>query len=224
MISLQALKTISAETGFRADTIERVVRLIHVMGELSEHDEIGPLVALKGGTALNLFYFDLDRLSVDIDLNYVGSPDRPMAMQEREDISASVLSAMDRLGYTLQRMPKEQHAGGKWRFRYLSAFGQRGTLEIDLNFMYRAPLFRTRTRDSVELGGYVAKDIQLVDLHEIAAGKLVALANREASRDIFDAWRLAQRTDIDWTKVKNAMVVIGACARTQDWREAGIEN
>ena len=29
-------------------------------------------LVLKGGTALNLFFFDLPRLSVDIDLNYVG--------------------------------------------------------------------------------------------------------------------------------------------------------
>ncbi|MCK1643229.1 nucleotidyl transferase AbiEii/AbiGii toxin family protein [Bradyrhizobium sp. 157] len=31
---------------------------------------------MKGGTALNLFYLGLDRLSVDIDLNYVGAEDR----------------------------------------------------------------------------------------------------------------------------------------------------
>jgi len=28
---------------------------------------------LKGGTALNLFLLDLPRLSVDIDLNYIGA-------------------------------------------------------------------------------------------------------------------------------------------------------
>ena len=32
-------------------------------------------LALKGETALNVFYLDLDRLSVDIDLNYVGALD-----------------------------------------------------------------------------------------------------------------------------------------------------
>ena len=30
----------------------------------------------KGGTAINLFYLDLVRLSVDIDLNYIGHVER----------------------------------------------------------------------------------------------------------------------------------------------------
>jgi hypothetical protein len=33
-------------------------------------------MVLKGGTALNLFVLDVPRLSVDIDLNYIGAADR----------------------------------------------------------------------------------------------------------------------------------------------------
>ena len=40
------------------------------------HPFLGTRMALKGGTALNLFVLDFPRLSVDIDLNYVGSSDR----------------------------------------------------------------------------------------------------------------------------------------------------
>ncbi|WP_346658344.1 nucleotidyl transferase AbiEii/AbiGii toxin family protein [Bradyrhizobium sp. 147] len=47
-----------------------------VLDRLTKDREIGHLFALKGGTALNLFYLGLDRLSVDIDLNYVGAEDR----------------------------------------------------------------------------------------------------------------------------------------------------
>ncbi|MFN2188831.1 MAG: nucleotidyl transferase AbiEii/AbiGii toxin family protein, partial [Candidatus Promineifilaceae bacterium] len=36
---------------------------------------MGPRVALKGGTTLNLFVFDVPQLSVDIDVNYVGAAD-----------------------------------------------------------------------------------------------------------------------------------------------------
>jgi hypothetical protein len=34
---------------------------------------IGPRIALKGDTTLNVFHSDLDRLSVEIDVNYVGA-------------------------------------------------------------------------------------------------------------------------------------------------------
>ena len=221
-ISRQTLDGVAAETGFQAATVERVMRLMDVLQKLSDDDFIGGCTALKGGTALNLFLFDLDRLSVDIDLNYVGSAERAKAMEDKSILQKRIPALMARLGYTAQRIPDEEHAGGKWRFRYPSAFGRQGTLEIDLNFMYRAPFFGTTTLDSVSLGGYSAKNVQVVDFHEIVAGKLVALANRRASRDIFDAWRLSSRDDLDWARVKNAMVVMGASARDQDWRHASI--
>jgi hypothetical protein len=38
--------------------------------------------ALKGGTAINLFYRDMPRLSVDIDLTYIPLAPRPAALKE----------------------------------------------------------------------------------------------------------------------------------------------
>jgi hypothetical protein len=35
----------------------------------------------------------------------------------------------------------EDHAGGKWALRYGIATGQTGNLEVDLNFMFRIPLY-----------------------------------------------------------------------------------
>ena len=50
--------------------------------EIAQDPVLSQRLALKGGTALNVFYLDLDRLSVDIDLNYVGALD--LAAMERE--------------------------------------------------------------------------------------------------------------------------------------------
>ncbi|MFA6844946.1 MAG: nucleotidyl transferase AbiEii/AbiGii toxin family protein [Sphaerochaetaceae bacterium] len=44
--------------------VELLVRILPLVGE-------HPCFALKGGTAINLFYRDMPRLSVDIDLVYV---------------------------------------------------------------------------------------------------------------------------------------------------------
>lgn len=43
------------------------------------------------------------------------------------------------LRFTIYRKPTV-HAGGKVVWRYPSALGNTGNLEIDLNFMYRVPL------------------------------------------------------------------------------------
>ncbi len=45
-----------------------------ILDGISIHPLLKDQWILKGGTALNLFFFDLPRLSVDIDLNHVGQP------------------------------------------------------------------------------------------------------------------------------------------------------
>ena len=65
--------------------------------------------------------------------------------------------------------------------------------------------------------------MNVADLNEIAAGKLVALVGRRASRDLYDAWRLLERDDLDWPKVKAATLAIGASQRDLDWREASLD-
>jgi len=44
----------------------------------------------KDGTALNLFHFDVPRLSVDIDLNYVGAIDRDTMLAEKPKAEQAV--------------------------------------------------------------------------------------------------------------------------------------
>ena len=53
---------------------------VHRTMDKPMRDMGGPILterlALKGETALNVFHLALDRLSVDIDLNYIGALDR----------------------------------------------------------------------------------------------------------------------------------------------------
>jgi len=46
--------------------------------------------------------------------------------------------------------------------------------------------------------------VRLLDLHELAAGKLAALLSRNASRDVFDAVELLRREDLDRAKLRLA--------------------
>ena len=71
------------ETGHRADTLEKVVRLGELAGEVARHPLLGSVLALKGGTALNLCFGPPRRLSVDLDFNFVGSEDRDEMLERR---------------------------------------------------------------------------------------------------------------------------------------------
>ena len=139
MISVERLEKLSNDLSFEAATIERVVRLIDVLDRLTKDREIGPLFALKGGTALNLFYLGLDRLSVDIDFNYIGAEDRETMLGHKKLVEQRLPRLMQSYGYELIRAPRNEHAGEKWRFKYVSAYQRPGTIEVDVNYMYRTP-------------------------------------------------------------------------------------
>lgn len=138
-ISKEKLLHEAEVSGFRAEVLEKVFQLLHLLNHLFSHPFLKERLALKGGTALNLFIFDLLRLSIDIDLNYIGAVDREEMLAERPQIEQAVQAVCQRENFSVRRMPSE-HAGGKWSLRYESSLGPGGNLEIDLNFMFRIQL------------------------------------------------------------------------------------
>lgn len=62
---------------------EQDLHIVSVLKEISENDNFNGKLYLKGGTAINKLHLeDLSRLSVDIDLNHVGS--KQEVLKERE--------------------------------------------------------------------------------------------------------------------------------------------
>ena len=113
-------------------------------------------------------------------------------------------------------MPAE-HAGGKWQLRYPAASGQGGNLEVDVNFMFRIPLWPIQTMDSRPVGIWQAAGIAVVNMHELAAGKLTALLSRRQARDLFDCSNLFHLDGLDRKRLRLAFIVYGAMSR-KDWR------
>ena len=220
--SAQTLQRIAAETRLPAATLEKVLRLLDVLQAIAEDRDLKTRMALKGGTALNVFHLRLDRLSVDIDLNYVGAVDRAAMEADRPLVDEALLRLLEAQGYQVRRQPPG-HAGGKWVARYGSALGGGASIEVDLNYMARGPLFGVQTMTSTPLGGVSATGIAVLDLHEVVAGKLVALLDRRAARDLFDARRILETQTLDWSLVRVGVLAWGAAGR-RDWREASLDD
>lgn len=221
-VSRQRITEISDATGFRPDVIEKVVYLLMILNALNSHPFLKGRWVLKGGTALNLFVLMMPRLSVDIDLNYIGAVDRETMMEERPKVEQAVQAVFSREGVKVKRVPTE-HAGGKWRLTYPSVLVPSGNLDVDLNFMFRQPLWDIKESDSHVLGTYQAKNIFVVDIHELAAGKLAALFSRHQARDLFDAHQILRRKDLAVDKLRLAFVVYGAMNR-KDWRTISFDD
>jgi len=211
---------IAEATGFRAEMIEKVLHLLNLLDKLNRHPKLKGKWVLKGGTALNLFVFDLPRLSVDIDLNYVGALKREDMLTDRSKVEKAAQAVFSREGFTIKRVPTE-HAGGKWRLSYQSYIGQSGNIEVDLNFMFRQPLWDIQGADSQALGNFKAMNIALPDVHELAAGKLAALLARGQARDLFDCHRILNMEGINREHLRLTFVVYGGMNR-KDWRTVSI--
>lgn len=211
----------AATEGFPADSLEKVLHLIALLDGLRSHPYLRSRLALKGGTALNLFELDLPRLSVDIDLNYIGAVDRETMIAERPEVERAIEAVCGRLDLVVKRVPSE-HAGGKWRLGYRSAAGGTGTLELDLNFVLRVPLWPVVPRDARPVAGETATGVPVLDLHELVGGKLAALFGRTAARDVYDAHELLGRPGLDGRRLRLAFVAYGAMNR-RDWRTVQLE-
>lgn len=221
MLSTSEVLPIAESTGFNPGMIEKVLHLINLMNALNAHPYLKGKWVLKGGTALNLFIFKLPRLSVDIDLNYIGALGRDEMLQERPKIEQALHAVFSREGFTVKRAPQE-HAGGKWLLNYQSYTGQSGNIEVDLNFMFRQPLWNVKKLQSNIVGNRQAITTPVLDPHELAAGKLAALVARSQARDLFDSYHILNFLNIDNALLRIGFVVYGGMNR-KDWRTVTID-
>lgn len=70
--------------------VDQVRLLLGVLPDIAEED----VFALKGGTAINLFYRDVPRLSVDIDLTYLPVGDREASLKDIDETLDRIMAAV----------------------------------------------------------------------------------------------------------------------------------
>ncbi len=156
---------------------------------MSHHPLLGSALRLKGGTALNLCWGSPTRLSVDLDYNYVGELDREAMLDARPKVEDAVEMLARRRGYFVQRSP-DAYAGRKVFLRYSTAMGSPDRIEVDLNFLFRMPVAGIETRTLWQPCGLDHPRVHTVSLTELIIGKLLALLDRGAPRDVWDTTRL----------------------------------
>ena len=100
---------------------------------------------------------------MDIDLNYIGASDLETALLERSRIDEAIRAVATREGLVIRRVTHE-HAAITFFLRYESVFGQGGDLKVDMNFMFRVPLWPVIRLNSRRIGPYEAKDFPVIDI------------------------------------------------------------
>ena len=187
--SAEHIQRLATETGFRFEILEKVIRLGELTADIGRHPFLSRVLALKGGTALNLMFDSPARLSVDLDFNYIGQEDRARMQADRPDVERALGIIGEGQGYRVQHS-RDAHAGRKIYLSYINLAGTPDRMEIDLNFLFRVPLGVVTTRPLWQPPGVARPEVRVVPLEELFTGKLRATLDRAMPRDLFDTVRL----------------------------------
>ena len=188
-LSAEHIEGLASETGFRPETLEKVIRLGEFAADVGRHPLLSRVLALKGGSALNLMFGSPARLSVDLDFNYIGQENRAGMQADRTEVERAIMIIGQGQGYRVQQS-RDAHAGRKIYLSYTSAAGTLDRIEIDLNFLFRIPLGELTTRPLWQPPGVACPEVRVVPLEELFTGKLRATLDRAMPRDLFDTIRL----------------------------------
>lgn len=139
--------------------------------------------AVHGGTAINLFFTDLLRLSVDIDLTYIPLEDRTSSISHINDALMRISSRIKKLLKGVRVIPRldickltcEEH-GCQVKIEVNQT--KRGIVGGDPVMM---PLC-TKAQDMFEM----EVEARIVPMTQLYGGKIAAALSRQHPRDLFD--------------------------------------
>ena len=168
------------------DTLEKVYRLRDILHFFDEAGLLRDNLALKGGTAINLLFFNLPRLSVDIDLDFSWDTSRQEMLSTRERIGDVLDKYMTAEGYALSPKSKTPHSLDSFVYDYINAAGMKDNIKVEINYSLRAHVFpaeRLKVKADIPQSDFMVTTICPA---EIYASKTVALMTRAAARDLYD--------------------------------------
>ena len=162
--------------------LEQVGILIEVIPLISSDDRF----AMKGGTAINLFLFDMPRLSVDIDLCYLPLVTREEALSDISDFIKNLSQKINALG--LKTREKQSVSGYESTLFILSRTIE---VKVEINLVVRGAAYKPILKSLVPQAQKLFKrdaDILCLDINDLFGGKICAALDRQHPRDFFDLY------------------------------------
>lgn len=182
---------------------KQVKLLVRVLPEVAKED----CFALKGGTAINLFYRNLPRLSVDIDLSYV-------YFDNREKAIPNIEAAMERICLNVNKLGiKTEIIGNDSKKIICSDSFVKVKIEPNYTirgYAYEPQVMRICEKAEDEFG--FAK-IKVISKAELYGGKICAALDRQHPRDLFDIKELLDNNELTDDIVKGFVVLLLGAGR-----------
>ena len=184
------------ELNVQKQTLERVLRLMDVLEFINTDSYLKNKLALKGGTAINLTFYNYMRWSVDIDLDYIGPNDREQMMIDRNLIEKRLLNYTQESNMQYRNdKTKKTHALDSFVFNYSNLFNATDMIKIEINYMNRIHLFDCEKRN-ITLPLKNSKKVLTLNKIDLFASKTNALIYRTTIRDIYDVYNMIKNKTI----------------------------
>lgn len=170
---------------------KQVALLLRVIPELNKIPEFG----MHGGTAINLFYHNMPRLSVDIDLTYI-----PFNSREKDLQDIGLL--LKKLSEKLKRnIPGIRINPGSISHEVMKLFCRKNNAEvkIEVNTINRGVIKKTKVNtlcESAQNHFNLFCEMNIVPESQLFGGKMVAALDRQHPRDLFDTKKLLDMTNL----------------------------
>jgi len=175
--------------------------LLRCLLEIDRH----PCLALKGGTAINLFVRDLPRVSMDADLTYLPLKPRREALQEIDETLRSLKWGVE------QRVPGSRVRASRSGDYVIKLFisTSDATIKVEPNLILRGSVDAPQARDlspTAQEHFEVFVSVKTLSTADLYGGKLCAALDRQHPRDLFDVKLLLDDKGIS-PEIRRAFVV-----------------
>ena len=201
MLRRRDLEQIQRDTGFSFDMLEKLYHLSRVPWAICQSKELYGNLTLKGGTALNLMYLDVPRLSIDLDFNFTGSVERDQMKTLRQGVETAIDKTGRSIGYEVTAGPSS-YIMSRYRLRYTTLREIKDHIRVEVNYLDRLPIGQIVERTFPTFFPDLQQfPVRTYTLEELAAQKTKAFIEREDPPDLYDLYRLSmQRVDPEETR------------------------
>lgn len=162
-------------------------------------------LALKGGTAINFFYRNAPRLSVDIDLCYLPIEERKISFQNIHEILKEMKLTLEKRDLTV-RSSHPLDAQGEVR---LLVKNSKAEIKVEPNFTLRGSVFDPEikaTSTYIMDTFHKREEVKCLSFADVFGGKIIAALSRQHPRDLFDIKHLLENEGIT-EEIRKAFLV-----------------
>jgi len=171
-----------------------------------------PCFALKGGTAINFFYQNMPRLSVDIDIAYLPLLARDQALTEINKTIATLTHLIQHEHPALKVIVDKSDLTALPKIQIQE---QSVTIKVEVNPVFRGSVFEPQVSPLCEKAQALFKtyvEIKTTAPADLYAGKFCAALNRQHPRDLFDVKLFLEQGEIT-DEVRQAFIIYTASDR-----------